>query len=127
MPTKLDGFPEGFTFIMHNEVSQLHMRPLLTEYINIIVLFKHVMWAEYYRASQSDAIPVSCKRRLTSVVSPPVISGTSKPNHMLGYEKRDMKGEKREYLKKREGNRKSKSTDTITDIYSKIEGIVHNR
>ena len=57
MPTKLDGSPGGFTFIKHIEVSQLRMCPLRTEYINIIVLFKHVMWAEYYRASQSDTIP----------------------------------------------------------------------
>ena len=53
------------------------------------------MWAEYYRASQSDTIPASYKYSLTSAVSPPAISVTPKPNHMLGYEKRDMKGEKR--------------------------------
>jgi hypothetical protein len=73
MPTKLDGFPRGFTFIRHTEVAQLWTCPLVMEHINIIVLFKHVMWAEYYRASQSNAIPVSCKHRQTSVVSPPVI------------------------------------------------------
>lgn len=103
MRTKTDGFPGGFTFIKHTEVSQLYMCPLLTEYINIIVLFKHVMWAEYYRASQSDTIPASCKHTVTSVVSPPVISVTPKPNHMLGFEKRHMKGEQRRRVPKEEG------------------------
>ena len=102
MATKMDGFPGGFTFIKHTDVSQLCMCPLLTEYINIIVLFKHVMWAEYYRAAQSDTISASCKHRLTSVVSPPVISVTPKPNHMLGYGKRDMEGEKRKRVPKEE-------------------------
>lgn len=102
MPTKLDGFPGGFTFIKHTEVPQLCMCPLLTEHINIIVLCKHVMWAEYYRASQSDTIPASCKHGLTSVVSPPVISVTPKSNHMLGYEKRDVKSEKRKRVPKEE-------------------------
>lgn len=102
MPTTLDGFPGGFTFIKHTEVSQLCVCPFLTEYINIIVLCKHVMWAEYYRASQSDTIPASCKHRLTSTVSPPVISVTPKPNPMLGYEKRATKGDKRKRAPKEE-------------------------
>jgi hypothetical protein len=71
-------------------------------YINIVVLFKHVMWAEYYRASQSDTIPASYNHRLTSVVSPPVISVTPKPNHMLGYEKREMNGKKKRRVPKEE-------------------------
>jgi len=60
------------------------------------------MWAEYYCASQSETIPASYKHRLTSVVSPPAISVTPKPNHVLGYEKRDMKGEKRRRVPKEE-------------------------
>jgi len=86
MPTTQDGFPGGCAFIKHIEVSRLCMCPFLAEYINIIALCKHVMWAEYYRALQSDTIPASCKHRLTSAVSPPAISVTPKPNHMLGYE-----------------------------------------